>query len=108
MLGIKGTVRLWYVSGITDMRFGKYRLFSEVEALGRNPYNGDGYLFLSKDRRTVKLIRYRDQKRYLYDITHDHHKFMKPVIENDEIIYELQYRYFVALLECPVIEAIAI
>lgn len=43
MLGIKGTVRLWYVSGITDMRFGKYRLFSEVEALGRNPYNGDGY-----------------------------------------------------------------
>lgn len=91
MLGIKGTIRLWYVSGITDMRFGKYRLFSEVEALGRNPYNGDGYLFLSKDRRTVKSVRYRDQKRYLYDITHDHHKFMKPVIENDEIIYELQY-----------------
>ena len=54
MLGIKGTTRLWYVSSITNMRFGKYRLFSEVEALGRNPYNGDGYLFMSKDRRTVQ------------------------------------------------------
>lgn len=108
MLGIKGTTRLWYVSSITNMRFGKYRLFSEVEALGHNPYNGDCYLFMSKDRRTVKMIRYKDCKRHLYDITHDDSKFIKPIIEHDEIIYELQYKYFVAILECPVIEAIAV
>ena len=108
MLGIKGTTRLWYVSSITNMRFGKYRLFSEVEALGRNPYSGDAYLFMSKDRHTVKLIRYKDHKRHLYDITHDDSKFIKPVIEHDEIIYELQYKYFVAILECPVIETIVI
>lgn len=108
MLGIKGTTRLWYVSSVTNMRFGKYRLFSEVEALGHNPYNGDGYLFMSKDRHTVKMIRYKDGKRHLYDITHDNSKFIKPVIEHDEIIYELQYKYFVAILECPVIERIVI
>ncbi|MGN0310620.1 MAG: IS66 family insertion sequence element accessory protein TnpB [Bacteroides sp.] len=108
MLGIKGTTRLWYVSSITNMRFGKYRLFSEVEALGRNPYNGDCYLFMSKNRHTMKLIRYKDHKRHLYDITHDNAKFMKLVIENDEILYELQYKYFVALLECPVTDMISI
>ena len=44
MLGIKGTTRLWYVSSITNMGFGKYRLFSEVEALGHNPYNKIGFV----------------------------------------------------------------
>ena len=49
MLGIKEGVRIWYVSGITNMRYGKYRLFSEVEAAGGNPYNGDAYCIMSKN-----------------------------------------------------------
>ena len=57
---------------------------------------------------SLQLIRYKDGKRHLYDVTHDDSKFIKPVIEHDEIIYELQYKYFVAILECPVIERIAI
>lgn len=52
MLAITGRVTLWYVSSVTNMRYGKYRLFAEVELLGKNPYTGDAYLFLSKDRQT--------------------------------------------------------
>ena len=33
MLAINGGVKLWYIEGITNMRYGKYRLFSEVQAL---------------------------------------------------------------------------
>lgn len=33
MLGLNGSIRLWYIEGINNMRYGKYRLFSEVEAL---------------------------------------------------------------------------
>ena len=33
MLAINGGVKLWYIEGITNMRYGKYRLFAEVQAL---------------------------------------------------------------------------
>lgn len=55
MLAITGATRLLYVSNVTNMRFGKYRLFSEVQAQGMDAYNGDAYLFMSKNRRTVKI-----------------------------------------------------
>lgn len=37
MLAITGGIKLWYVSSVTNMRDGKYRLFAEVELLGENP-----------------------------------------------------------------------
>ena len=49
MFAINGGVKLWYIEGITNMRYGKYRLFSEVQALDMDPYNGDAYIFMSKD-----------------------------------------------------------
>ena len=33
MLGLNGGIRLWYIEGINNMRYGKYRQFCEVEAL---------------------------------------------------------------------------
>lgn len=109
MLAINGAIRLWYVRGINNMRYGKYRLFSEVEAIGMNPYNGDAYAFMSKDRRTLKLIRYKNHKRYLYDITYDKdYKFMHPVVEEGRVVYQLDFKYLVALLECPVVQELVI
>lgn len=35
MLAITGGLTLWYVSSVTNMRYGKYRLFAEVESLGK-------------------------------------------------------------------------
>ena len=62
MLAINGGIKLWYIEGITDMRNGKYRLFSEVQALDYDPYNGDAYIFMSKDHRMLKIIRYKNHK----------------------------------------------
>ena len=53
---------MWYMEGITNMRYGKYRLFSEVQALDMDPYNGDAYIFMSKDHRVLKIIRYKNHK----------------------------------------------
>lgn len=104
MLGLNGGIRLWYIEGINNMRYGKYRLFCEVEALDMDPYNGDGYIFMSKDRQILKIIRYKNHKRMLYDVTYEKgYKFMKPVMQNHEVVYELDFKYLVALLECPVI-----
>ncbi len=109
MLALTGGVTLWYVSGITNMRYGKYRLFAEVELLGKNPYNGDACLFLSKDRQTLKIIRFKNHKRLLYDITYEKgYKFLQPVYKGNSITYELDFKYLVALLECPVVKNISV
>jgi hypothetical protein len=75
MLGLNGSIRLWYIEGINNMRYGKYRLFCEVEALDMDPYNGDGYIFMSKDRQILKIIRFKNHKRMLYDITYESGSF---------------------------------
>lgn len=103
MLAINGGMRIWYISGITNMRYGKYRLFSEAESLGLDPYNGDAYIFMSRNRSMLKIIRYSNHKRYLYGITYDSgYTFMRPVFDQSGTHYELDFRYLVALLECPV------
>ena len=59
MLAITGATRLYYVAGFTDMRYGKYALANVVRyQLHRNPYNGDGYMFMSKDRQKMKILVY--------------------------------------------------
>lgn len=51
-------------------------------ASGRNPYNGDAYAFLSQNRCTLKIIRFKNHKKYFYDITYERsYKFMQPVRE---------------------------
>ena len=109
LLAVTGGISLWYVRGVTNMRYGKYRLFAEVELLGKNPYNGDAYVFLSKDRRTLKIIRFKNHKRLLYDITYEKgYRFLQPVCEGGSIVYELDFKYLVALLECPIVKRISI
>ena len=109
MLGIQQGIRIWYVSGITNMRYGKYRLFSEVEAAGGNPYNGDAYCFMSKNHQMIKIIRYERHKRYLYDITFDPgYKFMKVLTAEGKTLCECDYKQMTALLECPIISHIKI
>ena len=109
MLALTGGVTLWYVSSVTNMRYGKYRLFSEVELLGKNPYNGDAYLFLSRDRQTLKIIRFKNHKRLLYDITYEKgYKFLHPVYKGNVVVYELDFKYLAALIVCPVIKSISI
>ena len=46
----------------TVVTIGKYRLFSEVQALDMDPYNGDAYIFMSKDCIVLKIIRYKNHK----------------------------------------------
>lgn len=109
MLAVTGGVTLWYVSSVTNMRYGKYRLFSEVELLGNDPYNGDAYVFLSKDKQPLKIIRFKNHKRFLYDITYEKgYKFLQPVFEGNAIVYELDFKYLAALLECPVVKSISV
>ena len=113
MLAITGATKLYYVSGFTDMRYGKYALANVVRyQLHRNPYNGDGYLFMSKDRRKLKILLYAHNLYRLYDLSYDHDlRFMKIESEDGSPLKGSQilpWKYLVALLNCPVRKKLAI
>ncbi len=102
MLALNGGIRIWHIDCVTDMRLGKYRLFEIVKQKFPNPYKGDAYAFLSKNRQTLKIVRYDCNKIILYDISYEHgYKFMKPVYKDGQLWHQLDFKYLVALLNCP-------
>lgn len=104
MFGITGGMNVFYVQGVTDMRCGYHRLSEIVKTeLHRDPFNGDAYIFMSKDRRKVKLVRYENDGYYLYEKSfRNGFKFMRPVIEDEMTYWKIEWKYLVMLLECPV------
>lgn len=69
MLALTGSLRYYFVDGVTDMRLGQYRLCRVIEQLlHRNPYNGDVFIFMNKSRRVIKIIRYDNEAYILYEI----------------------------------------
>lgn len=103
MLALSGALKIWHICGVTDMRLGKYRLFGIAGEKFANPYNGDCFAFLSKNRRTLKIVRYEHHQIILYDISYERgYKFMKPVYRDGELWHQLDFKYLAALLSCPV------
>ena len=107
MLVITGATRLYYVAGFADMRYGKYALANVVRyQLHRNPYNGDGYMFMSKDRQKMKILVYSHNLYRLYDLSYDKGlSFMKIKNEDGTPVTgskPIEWKYLVALLNCPV------
>ena len=76
---------------VRDLMQVKARLNQALEYGGIKPYDAG----LSK----AKTLREFYEKGY---------KFMKPVMENHEVVYELDFKYLVALLECPVVQELHI
>lgn len=117
MLALTGSLRYYFVEGVTDMRLGQYRLCRVIEQLlHRNPYNGDVFIFMNKSRRVIKIIRYDNEAYILYVKALDRDlKFMKirstmPVVSRngDGVHYQIKWKQLVLLLSCPVRSVIKI
>lgn len=117
MLALTGSLRYYFVEGVTDMRLGQYRLCRVIEQLlHRNPYNGDVFIFMNKSRRVIKIIRYDNEAYILYVKALERElKFMKiksdmPVISQngDGVHYQIKWKHLVLLLSCPVRSVIRI
>ncbi len=56
MIPVRGDVRVWLASGVTDMRRGMNTLALQVqEALGRDPHTGDLFVFRGRRGDLVTL-----------------------------------------------------
>ena len=117
MLALTGSLRYYFVEGVTDMRLGQYRLCRVIEQLlHRNPYNGDVFIFMNKSRRVIKIIRYDNEAYILYVKALERDlKFMKiksdmPLISQngDGVHYQIKWKHLVLLLSCPVRSVIRI
>lgn len=110
MLGITGGMNIWFIANVNDMRIGRRRLLEIVKDRFPNPYNGDLFAFMSRNRQLLKMVRYENHTYMLYELEYERgYKFMLPVYEDGHVThFELDFKYLVALLKCPVISKLNI
>ena len=108
MLTISGLKRFYYILGVTDMRCGYSRLLQIVKQMTHHdPYNGDVFVFMSKDRRKVKMVHFENHAYYIHEkVFTNGYKFMLLEYrdENDLKSYRMDWKDLVAVLESPVVK----
>ena len=110
MLTISGLKRFYFVPGINDMRCGAPRLLEIVRQKHRlNTENGDVFIFMSKNQRTVKMGNFEENAYYVHQKTFIYgYKFMKLNFVEQKPVYSIDWKDLVAVLESPVIKQLTI
>ena len=108
MLTISGLKNFYYIPGVTDMRCGYSRLLQIVKQMTHHdPYNGDVFVFMSKDRRKVKMVHFENHAYYIHEKVFTHgYRFMLLEYrdENGVKSYRMDWKDLVAVLESPVVK----
>lgn len=111
MLTISGMKNFYYIPEFTDMRCKAERISQIIRRkFNRDPYNGDVFIFMSRDRRKIKLIHYEDHAYFLHEKTFTSgYKYMRIDYADDgRRVYRLEWKELVVLLQSPVIESMKI
>ena len=110
MLTISGLKRFYYIPGVTDMRCGYSRLLQIVKQMTHHdPYNGDVFVFMSKDRRKVKMVHFESHAYYIHEkVFTNGYRFMLLEYrdENGLKSYRMDWKDLVAVLESPVVKTL--
>lgn len=73
----------------------------------RDPLNGNTYIFMSKDQKKVKMGHYKRHAYYLHEKRFtDGYRFMGIELENDVLVYKIDWQNLVVVLESPIIKSI--
>lgn len=79
MIPVPSGVRVWLATGVTDMRRGMNGLTLQVqEALGRDPYAGDLYVFRGRRGDLLKVLWHDGQGTSLYAKRLERGRFIWP------------------------------
>ena len=77
MIPVRGDVRVWLASGVTDMRRGMNTLALQVqEALGRDPHAGDLFVFRGRRGDLLKILWHDGVGMSLYAKRLEHGRFV--------------------------------
>ncbi len=79
MIPVPSGVRVWLATGVTDMRRGMNGLTLQVqEALGRDPYAGDLFVFRGRRGNLIKVLWHDGLGTSLYAKRLEHGRFIWP------------------------------
>ena len=110
MLSISGLKQFYFVPDINDMRCGAQRLLQIVKHKHHlSTHNGNVFIFMSKNRRTVKMVNFEDNAYYVHQKTFaPGYTFMKLTFVEEKPVYSIDWKDLVAVLESPVIRQLTI
>lgn len=106
MLSLESLKNFYFLPDLYDMRCSAQRVLETIRIVyGRQPYNGDVYVFMSKNRRRIKMVQFENQAFYIHEkIFKKGCKFMKLEIDGGgNPVYSISWKDLVTLLESPVI-----
>ena len=79
MIPVPSGVRVWLATGVTDMRRGMNGLTLQIqEALGRDPYAGDLFVFRGRRGNLIKVLWHDGLGTSLYAKRLEHGRFIWP------------------------------
>lgn len=107
MLGLSATYNYFLFNGSVDMRKGIYSLSAVVrDEMSGNPLDGSNvYIFMSKDRRIVKILHYERGFFVLYEKRPLRGKFRKPLFDEESKKYQISWSDMACLTEGLVISS---
>ena len=109
MFCMTGATRYKYIPNYSDMRGGYDKLCGVVRSLGENPEDGTAYVFVSRDQKLVKIVRYESgQCQYYSQRFKGNLSFVRLRFEGVKPVYVLQWKYLVAMMSAPVIKEIGV
>lgn len=110
MLGLTGTLNYYLFNGSVDMRKDIYSLSDVVRhEMKQNPNNPNNvYIFMSKNRRVIKILHYERGFYVLYEKRPLMGQFKKPVYDEKTKSYQINWNDMVYLTESLVINQISL
>lgn len=95
MFGLDGNVRYFLCQEYVDMRKGINGLYNVVKGeMELSPVSGDVFIFFSKTRKTVKLLKWDDDGFILYQKRLEEGSFEAPRFNHAAHRYELSWDTF--------------
>lgn len=110
MLTINGLRNFYFLPHFHDMRCKAPRISEIIRSrYHRDPFNGDVYIFMSKDRRKVKMIHFENHAYYLHEKSFtDGYRFIRLEFKDNVLVYKIEWKSLVSVLESPVIKSICL
>lgn len=108
MLTISGLRNFYYLPNFHDMRCKAQRVSEIIRSCyHRDPLNGDVYIFMSKNRRKVRIIHYEKNAYFLHEKSFiDGYRFMRIELQEGVTVYKIDWKNLVAVLESPIVNSI--
>lgn len=111
MLSVESLKNFYFLPDLHDMRCGAQRILETVRIVyGKYPYDGDVFIFMSKNRRRLKMVQFENNAFYIHEkVFKKGYKFMRLEVDGaGNLIYSIAWKDLVALLECPVIDVLKV